>query len=52
MKGLSSRKYIKVGKESGCISANYNAQSDEDEMMIIIYENNEMSGSIKNYKDE
>ncbi|HOE57378.1 MAG TPA: hypothetical protein PLL98_01160 [Bacillota bacterium] len=47
MKDYSSRKYIKVGEESGCISASYNARNDGDEMRVIVYENNEMSGSIK-----
>jgi hypothetical protein len=43
----NNRKYVKVCKESGCISANYSTENEEEEMTVITYENNEMSGSIK-----
>jgi len=40
----NSKKYIKVSKYSGCVSANYNIIEEDQESIIIPYQNNETSG--------
>lgn len=42
-----SPKYIKVCKDSGCVSANYSIYDKDKELLIIPYENNELSGSFE-----
>ncbi|QZY56017.1 hypothetical protein [Crassaminicella profunda] len=42
-----SKRYLKLYKESGCILANYQTQKDDDESIIIPFENNESSGRFK-----
>ncbi|MCT4620836.1 MAG: hypothetical protein N4A62_15785 [Marinisporobacter sp.] len=41
-----SKRYLKLYKESGCMSANYQTEKD-DESIIIPLENNESSGRFK-----
>ncbi len=44
---LNSKKYIKISKHSGCVSANYNIAEEEQESVIVPYDNNETSGRFR-----
>ncbi|MFZ5967845.1 MAG: hypothetical protein ACOYVK_11825 [Bacillota bacterium] len=44
------KRYIRIGKESGCISAKYSMTNDDEENIIIPYERNEESGRFRNIK--
>jgi hypothetical protein len=49
---INSKKYIKVCKESGYISAKYNTYMDDVEDIVMPYDYNEISGQIKFSKDK
>ncbi len=42
-----NEKYIKISKDSGCISANYSIHNIDEDIVIVPYETNEVSGSFK-----
>lgn len=44
---IDNRKYIKICKESGCVSANYDMEKLDEEMTVITYEGNDLSGNFK-----
>jgi hypothetical protein len=44
----NKRRYVKICKDSGCVSADYSMEKVDEDTMVITYENNELSGSFVN----
>ena len=47
---LNNYKYYKITKKSGCVSVKYNFKDDNDQMLIILDNQNEISGNFRNNK--